>query len=177
MANIAGVAQNIPNVNKSYKKLLGMGEGTKGDDFRMTIEGYNDLEFLIQTTELPDLKREVLETYGPHGVKFIQTGKFLNAGDMAISFKEVITGKAYQALREMIKEKKYLKIELALISESQPSSVIPTTITLEDCWIEIDKVSLSVEDGTQLVKPAGTIHYNWVNWLGPDNSASMPWGA
>lgn len=176
MANISNVKMNIPSVNGSYKKLLALGEGTKGDDFRMTIEGYPDLEFLVQTTQLPELKRENLETYGPHGVKFNQTGKFLNAGDMTISFKEVINGTSYKALREMVKEKKYVEIKLALVSESMSSSVIPTSVKLEDCWFEIDALDLSVEDGTTLVKPSGTIHYNWASWL-DGGSESMGWGA
>ena len=176
-SNIANVAQNIPNVNKSYKKLLSLGEGTKGDDFRLTIEGYPDLEFLVQTAELPDLKREMIESYGPHGVKFLQEGKFLNAGDMAISFKEVINGTAYAALRTLIKDKVYFQANLALISESKPSSVAGTTIQLSDCWIEIDKTSLSVEDGTQLVKPTGTLHYSWVSWLDAEAATPMEWGA
>ena len=176
MANISNVNNNIANVNGSYKKLLALGEGTKGDDFRMTIEGYSDLEFLIQATQLPELKREMIETYGPHGVKFNQIGKFINAGDMTITFKEVIDGVAYQFLREMIKEKKYLEINLALISESMPDSVQGTTCKMSDAWIEIDALDLSVEDGTTLVKPSGTIHYNWVSWLDDEGEDSMGWG-
>lgn len=177
MANIANVAGNIPNVNKSYKKLLSLGEGAKADDFRMTIEGYSDLEFLVQATQLPELKREMIESYGPHGVKFNQQGKFLNAGDMTITFKEVIDGTAYEALREIVKEKKYVEVRLGLLGESQPESVYGTTCVMSDCWFEIDALDLSVEDGTTLVKPAGTIHYNWVSWLDEEETEAMEWGA
>jgi len=176
MATIANVAGNIPNINKTYKKLLSLGEGAKADDFRMTFEGYDDLEFLVQATQLPELKREMVETYGPHGVKFNQQGKFLNAGDMTITFKEVIEGKIYKALREIVKEKKYLKITLGCLGESKPGSPADLTVVLEDAWLEIDALDLSVEDGTTLVKPAGTIHYNWVGWL-DGKSDTLAWGA
>lgn len=175
MANIANVAGNIPNVNKSYKKLLALGEGAKSDDFRMTIEGYSDLEFLVQATQLPELKREMIESYGPHGVKFNQQGKFLNAGDITITFKEVIDGNAYRALREIVKDKKYVEVRLQLMGESE--STFGTACVMSDCWFEIDALDLSVEDGTTLVKPAGTIHYNWVSWLDDGEPETMGWGA
>jgi len=177
MSNIANVAGNIGNINKSYKKLLSLGEGAKGDDFRMTIEEYPDLEFLVQATQLPEIKREMIESYGPHGVKFNQQGKFNNAGDMTITFKEVITGEVYACLAEIVKEKKYVEIKLGLLGESQPESVPGTTCLMSDCWIEIDALDLSVEDGTTLVKPSGTIHYNWVSWLDDEDVSSMSWGA
>lgn len=178
MANIVNIKNNISGVNASYKKLLALGEGAKSDDFRMTFEGaeYKDLEFLVQATQLPELKREPIESYGPHGVKFNQAGKFLNAGDITITFKEVISGKVYGVLRKIVKEKIYLKITLALLGESQPTSVAAHTLTLEDCWIEIDALDLSVEDGATLVKPSGTIHYNWASWL-DGASETLDWGA
>lgn len=175
MANIANVASNIKNVNKTYKKLTSLGEGAKGDDFRMTFDGYPDLEFLVQSSQLPEIKREMVETYGPHGVKFNQQGKFLNAGDITIMFKEVITGVACAALRKIVKNKEYLEIKLALIAEGQESSPADATTTLSDAWLEIDAMDLSVEDGTTLVKPSGTIHYNWVSWLDDEADAPLSW--
>lgn len=176
MANIANVAANPGNVNKSYKKLLSYGEGAKSDDFRMTFEDEADIEFLVQATQLPEIKREMVETYGPHGVKFNQAGKILNAGDMTITIKEVVTGKAYEFLRKVVKEKKYLEIKLACLGESKPDSPESLTVTLYDAWLEIDALDLSVEDGTTLIKPAGTIHYNWVSYF-DDSGSSMSWGA
>jgi hypothetical protein len=62
------------------------------------------------------------------------------------------------------------------LGESQSESVYGTTVVLSDCWIEIDALDLSVEDGTTLVKPAGTIHYNWVSWLDDEGASVMAWG-
>lgn len=177
MANIANVAGNAANVNKTYKKLLSLGEGAKSDDFRMTFEGYSDIEFLVQATQLPELKREMVETYGPHGVKFNQAGKILNAGDMTITIKEVIEGKAYEFLRDVVKNKKYLEIKLACLGESKPGSPASLSVVLSDAWLEVDALDLSVEDGTTLVKPAGTIHYNWVSYYDDAATAPMNWGA
>lgn len=171
---VSNVNANIPLVKNSYKKLVSLGEGVKGDDFRMTFDGYADLEFLVQSTQLPELKREMIESRGPHGVMFNQQGNFKNAGDLTITFKEVVTGKAYEALVEIARNKTYLKITLALISESQPESSQYTTAVLEDAWIELDAVDLSVDDTTTLVKPSGTIHYNWVDWL-DEEGETLSW--
>lgn len=174
MANISNVQQNVPLVKNSYKNLVSMGEGAKGDDFRMTVEGYQDLEFLVQSTQLPALKREMIESKGPHGVMFNQQGNLMNAQDITITFKEVITGKALEALRDWVKNKYYLQVTLALISESLPESVIANSVVLEDAWIEIDAVDLSVDDTTTLVKPSGTIHGNWVTWA-DEEQETLPW--
>jgi ferredoxin-fold anticodon binding domain-containing protein len=128
----------------------------------------------VQSTQLPALKREMIESKGPHGVMFNQQGNFMNAQDITIAFKEVISGKALEALRSWVTNKEYLQITLALVSESQPESVYANSVVLEDAWIEIDAVDLSVDDTTVLVKPSGTIHGNWVTW--PDEEQeTLPW--
>jgi hypothetical protein len=174
MPNISNVQQNVPLVKNSYKNLVSMGEGIKGDDFRMTIEGYPDLEYLVQSTQLPSLKREMIESKGPHGVMFNQQGNFMNAQDITITFKEVISGKALEAIRDWVKNKSYLQVNLAIVSESQPESNTANSVVLEDAWIEIDAVDLSVDDTTTLVKPSGTIHGNWVSWA-DEEQETLPW--
>jgi hypothetical protein len=159
MANIANVQQNVSLVKNSYKKMVSL---------------YADLEFLVQSTQLPALKREVIESKGPHGVMFNQQGNFMNAQDITIGFKEVISGKALECLREWVKEKKYLKVTLALVSESLPESASAASVVLEDAWIEIDAVDLSVDDTTVLVKPTGTLHGNWVTWA-DDDQDTLSW--
>ena len=74
----------------------------------------------------------------------------------------------------MVRNKEYGDIALALISESQPDSTPANTVVYEDAWIELDGVDLSVDDGAVLVKPAGTIHANWVNWL-DDDRETLSW--
>lgn len=173
MANISEVQGNVNIVKTSYKKFLALGEGVSADEFIMTIEGYNDLRFLIQSTQLPALVRENIESYGPHGVQFNQQGRFKNAQDIPITFKEVIKGTTYQAIREWVKEKKYLKVTLALTGESFPESTAANTVVLEDVWIELEGVDLSVEDGATLVKPSGTLHANWITWLDDEEAQSV----
>lgn len=170
MGNISDVKGNIELVKGSYKKMVALGEGVTGDEFVMTIEGYSDLRYLIQSTQLPGMQRANVESFGPHGVKFNQQGSYINAQDVSITFKEVIKGTALKALREWVKEKKYLKVVIGLVGESSPTSNSDTTVVLEDCWIEMEAVDLGVEDGAQIIKPSGTLHANWVGWLDSDSS-------
>lgn len=161
MANFSGQTANIPLVKQSYKNLLALGEGANGADFRMVIEEYPDLEFLVQSTQWPGSTREMIESKGPHGVMANQQGNIKNAGDITIMFKEVVSGVVRRLCSDWVKNKKYLTINLALISESMPVSTDGTSCTMEDCWIEIDPSDLSVDDGAVLYKINGTIHYNW----------------
>ena len=162
MANISDVQGNIAWIKSSYKKLLGLGEGVVGDEFNMTFEGNANVRYLVQTSQMPPLGRENIESYGPQGVQFRQQGRYKNAQDIPISFKETIHGYAYEFLRDLVKNKKYITVNLQLAGESYTGGNTSGTLRLEDCWIEIDGADLSVEDGTSLVRPSGTLHANWV---------------
>ncbi|HEN20862.1 MAG TPA: hypothetical protein ENN86_02510 [Desulfobacteraceae bacterium] len=174
MSNIAGVNENIGLVRKSYRKFVSLGEGATSDDFRMTVEGYPDLEFLIQASQLPPLAREPIEGFGPHGVQFTQQGRYKNIAEVPITFKEVLSGEVYKTVREWVLKKMYLKITLALLGESDPQSNPNTTVVFEDTWIELEGVDVSVEDAT-LIKPTGTLHVNWLSYLDPE-SETLDWG-
>lgn len=173
MANISGVNANIPIIQQSYKKLVALGEKVSGAEYKMEVEDYPDLTYLVSSVSLPALQREVMETYGPYGIKFNQMGKFINAQDVPITFDEVITGKALEALREWVKEKKYLKVVLGLVSESVTESNANTTVVMEDCWIEMDAVELGNENSATVVKPSGTLHANWVSWLDDSEATTV----
>jgi hypothetical protein len=166
---------NVPLVKKSFNKFLAMGEKATADDFRMTIDGYPDIEFLIQTTQLPPIKREMVEIVGPHGVQVQQQGKIINAHEVSISFIETVSGSVLAMLRECVKGKKYLDIKLALVSEAETTSSAPTTVLFESTWIESDAIEFSVDDNTPL-KPAGTLHVNWVSYF-DEKGETMGWGA
>ena len=174
MANISGVTGNIDLIKKSYKKFVSLGEGATGEDFRMTVESFPNLEFLAQNVQLPPLGREPVEGFGPHGVQFTQQGRFRNIAEVPITLKEVRSGEAYKAIRQWVKEKKYLTVTLALLGEGETESNEHNTVVLEDCWLELEGVDLSVEDAT-LVKPSGTLHTNWLSYL-DDESHTLDWG-
>ena len=151
---------NIPVTKQTFKDMAAMGEGALGSNYRMVADGY-DIEFLVMSTQIPEFKREIVEYKGPRGVSVKQQGNILNAGDTTIAFKEVISGKAYAFIKECIRKKLYINWTLSLVTESTPEGNPETTFTLEDAWLEVDATDLSNDDGTQLVKPSGTLHYHW----------------
>lgn len=173
MGNISGVKANIPIVKQTYKKLVALGEKANGAEYKMEIEGYPDLTFLVSSVSLPAIQREMMETFGPYGIKIQQQGKFINSQDIPITFDEVITGKALKALRDWVKNKKYLRVTLGLVSESQDTSDPNTSVECEDCWLECEAIELGNENSATVVKPSGTLHANWVSWLDDDANPSV----
>jgi len=156
MGNITGVQANVQLFKGTYKSMLTDGEAAIAHDFVMRIDGYPDLTYLVQTANIPTIKREPIEIYGPLGTKFMQQGKIENAVEMPLTFKEVITGKAYAALTQWVRDKEYHTITLELTHESLGYAQGKTWL-IEDAWMELDNVDLSVEDSTP-VKPSGTLH-------------------
>lgn len=172
---ISSVTGDVSLLKKTYKKMVSKGEGARGDQFRMTVDGYSDLEFLVQNVQLPPVGREMIETFGPQGVKVQQQGRFKNDAEIPITFKEVLSGETFKAVRDWVKNKKYLQVTIAMMGEGQDSSSPNTTVVLDDCWLELEGVDLSVEDTAAIVKPAGTLHANWVSWC-DDEEHTLGWG-
>ena len=149
----------------AFSKHVAMGEGAVASDFEMIIGGLESLTTLVQAAQIPPFGREEIETFGPLGVQFYQQGSYNNAGEMPVTFKEVISGPVFEAIRNSVANKDYLDITLRLVSESLPDGVKPLEFKLYNCFFRMDGVDLSVEDRTALVKPAGTIRYNWSELL------------
>lgn len=172
MANITGVVARVPLIKKTYKKFVALGEKATGDDFRMVIEGYPDLEYLVQGVQYPPIGREPVETFGPHGVQFVQQGRPRNIVESPITFVETLSGAAYAALRDWVINKRYLEVHLSAVAESEDGNKHNSFI-LYDSWVEVEGYDLSVEDAT-IVKPTGTLHGNWNSGFDTDDH-SLEW--
>lgn len=173
MSTLVDAHGNVPVIKRSWKRLMGLGEGMVGNEFIMSFEGNDNVRFLVQTAQIPALQRANVETFGPHGVMFRQQAWFQNAQDISVSFKETIKGHAYEFLRSMIRDKLYITIILTAAGESYLNGNPHAAVKLYDSWIELDAVDLSVEDGISLVRPSGTIHANWVSWCDDDVSGGV----
>jgi len=162
MAILSDVTGNLEAMKGLHSSLLSLGEGATSEDFIMTIDhDATILRFLVQTTQIPELGREMIETFGPNGVQFKQQGRYKNALDLSITFKEVVKAEVYTKLRKLVVNKTYFDCTLELASEVDLRGLI---LNMTDCWIEMEAADLSVEDAA-VIKPSGTIHANWVNWL------------
>jgi hypothetical protein len=163
MANSGGVTASMSLLSESYSKMLSYGESARAQDFVMTVVGDANLHWLIQAATTPALKREVVEVVGPFGVRSIQQGRFINEIEMAITFKEVVSGLAYTALHAWSETKAYKTVTIALKSETQGVAADGADgfWKIEDCWIELDGADLSVEDAVPL-KLSGTLHGSYL---------------
>jgi hypothetical protein len=134
-AGLDQLKANLNLIRKSYKSSVAMGPAVNGAAFRMVIHEFKKLEFLIQATQLPEMKREMIEATGPMHVKFRQYGEIQNAGQITIQFKEVISGKCYEALNQIILAGDPISITLALLPEENTKSVPSTCLSMmEQAW-------------------------------------------
>lgn len=161
MAKITGAAGDVSVFRKAYNSVVQKGEGLQGTDFRLKIEGYDNW-MLVQSVQLPPIMRDMIETYGPNGVRFLQAGNYNNAAEIPITFKEVIKGDIYTMVRDWVVNKKYLRVRLEMLPESNPDGVDSLKFTMHDCWLVLEGADLSVEDRTSIVKPSGTLYANWI---------------
>jgi hypothetical protein len=150
------MAAEIEMLRHSYKKFLALGDKAIGADFTMKIAEYPELEYLVQAVQIPKLGRELIEGFGPRGVKFNHQGRPENAGETTVTFVETLSGKLYTAIRDWVVNKRYLDVEITLGGDDMEGF----GLTLRESWLVLDAADLSVEDAT-LVKPAGTLYYNW----------------
>jgi hypothetical protein len=159
MTTISNVVANIDLLRTSFDNAVALGESARAQDFSMKVVEYSDLTWLIQALTIPSIKREVVETVGPFGVRWIQQGRFINEIEMAITFKDVVNGIALQALQNWSENKRYLTVAIALKSESEGEATDKDIAYWEisDCWLELDGADLSVEDAVPL-KLSGTLH-------------------
>ena len=163
--SIPGARGNISLLKKAYNEHVAMGEAAVASNFELIIKGHENLKTLVQAAQIPAFGREEIEVYAPLGVQFYQQGSYNNAGEMTITFKEVITGQVLQAIRDSVAKKEYLTLELRMVDESLPNGVAPLKFKLEHCFIKLDAVDLSTDDRTTVVKPSGTVRYNWAELL------------
>jgi hypothetical protein len=160
MGNISSVGAVGSLYQQDYKQLLSKGEGATQEDFYLLINDDDDLKFLVQTTQIPQLGREPIESFGPRGVQFTQQGRYRNIHEIPVTFKEVISGLVYLKIRELVVNKTYFDCSLKLVTEGEE---VGLELEMLDCWLELEGSDLSVEDAA-LIKPSGTLHANWLDW-------------
>lgn len=174
MGEIVGVKANVELVKKTIDADLALGERAIGNDFQFICDQYPDLTFLCTGFQIPEMKRQVIEDFGPHGVETRWYGRPLNAPEMTLTVKETLSGKAYQILKEIVREKKYVDITVGLTAESQPTSTEHTTWKMWNCVLSLDATDLSV-DGDEVLKPSVTVNPNNVTPWDAEAPGTVSW--
>lgn len=153
---------------KSLKKTLALGDPQLASMFKMTCldPKYSDIEYLVESISTPEVGREQLEDYTQYGVKIFHQAELKNAGESPITFKEKISGKAFDFLVDIVNEKKYLDWQLTpLTGDSQKPEGKPWYFY--HCFINIDATEFSKESVATNLKPTGTLIYNFYSYGEP----------
>jgi hypothetical protein len=144
--------QTYDIAKESYKKHVALGEKATTDVFWLSLEGNEDLKWLVQSSQIPQIGREIIEMFGPNGVQFKKWGRYKNIGELPITFLETIEGIVAKAV-----------IEWVLSGDARDATLEAFGLKwkLRDCILEIDGTEMNYEDNT-LVKPAGTLHVGFI---------------
>ncbi|WP_241612940.1 baseplate protein [Rosenbergiella epipactidis] len=161
---MTGFANSKPNMSFLKQRLnqnIAAGEKLISAEYWMTIKGYENISVLIRSTQLPEMTREDVEDVGPGGLKFNQHGVLRNSGEFQVSCVETIEGDVFKAVREWVREKKYLDITISAASESKGGENGGITRSFTHCKIYCDAVDFSSEDVTTAVRPSLRVVYSW----------------
>lgn len=156
----------LPMLKAAASGFMSSGHKAVASDFLFTISENSvpdlaGLTMLIQSTQIPEVRRKLVETKGPFGVGVPQQGGAKKDGEMSITFAETVNSQVYRALRTLSDNKVYFAATLMLACEENPGATKDTTYEFSAAWIELDPSDLSVEDDTATIKPSGTLHYAW----------------
>ena len=151
----------MPLVRQTASQFMAAGSKQVAADFFLTIHELEHLRILVQTTQVPKIARQLVETKGPLGVGVPQQGRPIREGELSITFAENVTGDVYRAIRDLSDARSYFQCNLTLACEEKPNSVSALRYDFDGAWIELEPSDLSVDDDTTIIKPSGTLHYAW----------------
>lgn len=155
---------DINYLHQKFNKNLAAGEKLKGYEFEMTIDQYPEISVLIRSTQIAAMGRADVEDFGPMGLKFVEHGALENSGEIAVTAVETLTGATLGMIRNIVKNKEYVDINIKATPESTSGKTVDALKhRYEHCKIRSDVIDLATEDQAALVKPAMTIVYNWIN--------------
>ncbi len=164
MAGFDNAAGDVPFLKQQMLKNVNAGEKWVAAEFDMTIEEYPEVSVLVRSTQYPAMGRSDVEDFGPNGLGFTQQGVLENKGEIAVTFAETIRGNVLKMLRECVKDKKMVTVNLKATPESlSGNSSVPHEMKLSFVKIRSDAIDVSTEDQAAIVKPSATFQYNWID--------------
>ncbi len=152
---------NKAAVKAQVQAIRALGERINNAGFIMTFSDAPEMTIRIASTQLAEMKRQVIEGYGPLGVQINQQGNLMNAGEITVQIDEYLDAKTGQFVCDSVDNKHYFDyVDISLVAEDNGFAPIFTQ-RLEDVWLGSDSLDLSVEDVTTTTKWPLTLNYNW----------------
>lgn len=161
MSGFNNSAPNMDFLKQRFNQNVAAGEKLISAEYWMTIKGYENLSILIRSTQFPEMTREDVEDVAPGGLKFNQHGVMRNAGEFQVGCVETIEGDVFKAVRELVREKKYVDIVVSAAAESKGGHNAGVTRTYRHCKVSCDAIDMSSDDVTTAVRPSLRIAYSW----------------
>lgn len=158
---LAGVKGDSAFVKQKLIKHRQAGEKALAAQYRMAFEGFPDLEIAISNTQLPQMRRAHVESFGPLGTMSPQQGPLENAGEYTAQVYQTIKGKQLKALRQMVKNKTVIKSIIIAMTPESLSGADADGVKLEECWIAVDATDFANDSVTEVVRIPITIYYVW----------------
>lgn len=164
MSGPFNAAGNINYLKTKFNQNLAAGEKLGGHEFEMTIDQYPQLTILIRSTQLAAMGRSAMEDFGPMGLKFVQYGALENSQEIATTAAETISGNVLNVIREIVRNKVYIDINIRATPESMAGgSAASLKYRYEHCTLRSDVIEFSTEDQVAIVKPSMTITTGWID--------------
>ncbi|EKO3439470.1 hypothetical protein NTE19_003362 [Vibrio fluvialis] len=149
-------------VKANVLALRALGERLNNAGFVMAFSDAPDMTLRVSSTQLAEMKRQMIEGYGPLGVMVNQQGNLMNAGEITVQVDEYLDTRAARFICDAVDSKKYFDwVTISLVAEDAAFAPLFTQ-KLEDVWLGSDALDLSVEDVTTTTKWSMTLNYNWV---------------
>lgn len=168
MAGFENTKANRPYMKNMYLKNRQAGEKLLANNFRLRIDGFEQHEILVRSTQYPAMGYADVEDYAHGGLLMNQAGSLENNGEITVTCSETIKGEVLKMLKDIILNKLQKDITLHTETESLGGAVENSACKMLDCKLRSDAIELSTEDQAALVKPSFTIKYGWVEHEGID---------
>ena len=149
-------------IRDKFIKHRQIGERANASHYEMKVKDYSALDLKIASTQLPEMARELIESFGSMGVASNFQGNLKNAGEITVTIEETIKGDTLAQLQKIVWEKIYVQVEINLTPEELAGSK-SFGVKLLECSLACEAVDLANESVTELVKPSVTIRYNWID--------------
>lgn len=146
-----------------YTRNKQAGEKLLANNFRLKIEGYENLEVLVRSTQYPAMGHADVEDYAQGGLLMNQSGSLENNGEITVTCTETIKGDVLKMLKDIILNKRQVDVSMHTEAESLGGKVDGSGCKMLDCKLRSDAIEHSTEDPAGLVKPSFTIKYGWVD--------------
>ncbi|WP_070965009.1 hypothetical protein [Vibrio sonorensis] len=140
---------------------LSKGDKALTSNFRLKFRNHPDMTFRVSATQIPEMMRHEIESFGHMGTGQNQQGNVKNAGNITVTIEEYLDGKAAKFIGDAIKNKTYYDLDLEITPEDTGYKSIASWEMLK-CYLSSEAVDVATEDLTGTIKFPLTIGYNWV---------------